>query len=179
MLCRSPSPLPHFLQMHWTALAFHYLKVPFMQTCISNFRPYSAQAACLAYTLPKFLVSQLVCHLTGCFIVTRVRVSVLTVLLTLSSKPIAFLWTPSSPRPLCLHQSLFTVPNYAEASMRNSWILQEGTGGGRRIIRNLVRFPFSTFAPLRHPASSACFRGFFNYWGSTPNCFPIRHQGGK
>lgn len=59
-------------------------------------------------------------YVYGCFIVTRVRVSVLTVLLTLSSKPElsseppphSGLYVSINPR-----SALYTVPNYTRASM--------------------------------------------------------------
>lgn len=98
---------PPILKMHWTALAMYYLKVSSCKNAFSvSETVWGTRYICICVS--KFLERQLVCQLTGCYVVTCVRVKVLTVLLTLSSKPLAFLWTPSTLGPLCDHQSLFS-----------------------------------------------------------------------
>ncbi len=112
-------------------------------------------------------IGQLVCQLTGCFVVTCVRVKVLTVLLTLSSKP----RLSSEPAPhsgLCVIinpcSALYTAPNYGKASMRSrrsllcvTLTLTERERRNRkkkgRVIRNLVCFPL----PLSLGSISPCF----------------------
>lgn len=95
------------LKMHWTTLAMYYLKVSSCKNAFSvSETVLGTRYICIRVS--KFLERQLVCQLTGCYVVTCVRVKMLTVLLTLSSKPLAFLWTPSTLRPLCDHQSLFS-----------------------------------------------------------------------
>lgn len=106
------------------------------------------------------------CQLTGCFIVTCVRVKVLTVLLTLSSKPqLSSEAPPHSGLYVSVNpcSALYTVPNYAKSSMK--WkepplydanpVSARKEGWERRgwIIRNLVRFPF----PLPLVSVSPCF----------------------